>query len=96
LMFNNARCQALTPDYVNTVSGLELHQFKWLDDDALIGAIPDRWNHLVGCHPPRKDVSLVHHTLGGPYFDECHDAEYGNEWRLEFKAMCRVDQRDKS
>ena len=96
MMFNNARCRALTLDYVNTASGLDLHQFKWLGDDTLIGEIPDRWNHLVGCHSPRKDVSLVHHTLGGPYFNECHNAEYGDEWRLEFKAMCRVDQREKS
>ncbi|NBR29730.1 MAG: aminotransferase class V-fold PLP-dependent enzyme, partial [Betaproteobacteria bacterium] len=34
-------------DYVNTASGLELHQFKWLGDDSLIGELPHRWNHLV-------------------------------------------------
>ncbi len=96
MLFNNARCRALTPEYVNTASGLDLHQFKWLGDDNLIGALPDRWNHLVGCNPPRRDVSLVHHTLGGPYFDECRDAEYAAEWHLEFKAMCRVDQRSKA
>jgi hypothetical protein len=96
MLFNNARCRALTPEYVNTASGLDLHQFKWLGDDNLIGALPDRWNHLVGCNPPRRDVSLVHHTLGGPYFDECRDAEYAAEWHNEFKAMCRVDQRSKA
>jgi hypothetical protein len=30
VLFNNARCRALTPHYVSTASGLELHQFKWL------------------------------------------------------------------
>jgi lipopolysaccharide biosynthesis glycosyltransferase len=30
MLFNNAKCQALSPDYVNTATGLELHQFKWL------------------------------------------------------------------
>ncbi|HSN41704.1 MAG TPA: hypothetical protein VLT92_16120 [Burkholderiales bacterium] len=27
MLFNNAKCRALTPQYVNTASGLELHQF---------------------------------------------------------------------
>ena len=53
MLFNSARCTALTPEYVNTASGLELHQFKWLGDDALIGELPPRWNHLVGYDPPR-------------------------------------------
>lgn len=47
MLFNNARCKALTPEYVNTATGLELHQFKWLGDDRLIGALPEEWNHLV-------------------------------------------------
>ena len=28
ILFNNAKCMALTPAYVNTATGLELHQFK--------------------------------------------------------------------
>src|SRR4026207_1827722 len=38
MLFNNTLCRALTPDYVNSASGLELHQFKWLADENLIGA----------------------------------------------------------
>jgi lipopolysaccharide biosynthesis glycosyltransferase len=93
MLFNNARCRALSPDYVNTASGLELHQFKWLADDNQIGEIPSRWNHLVGYHPARRDASLVHYTLGGPYFDEYRDCEYADEWRRERQAMLHVDQR---
>ncbi|WP_367026642.1 glycosyltransferase [Methylococcus sp. ANG] len=93
MLFNNAKCKALTPDYVNTASGLELHQFKWLDDEALIGEIPHRWNHLVGYDSPSRDVSLVHYTIGGPYFEEYHDCEYSEEWRAELAGMLRVDQR---
>ncbi|MDB5902766.1 MAG: hypothetical protein JWM26_1644, partial [Betaproteobacteria bacterium] len=66
MLFNNARCAALTPEYVNRASGLELHQFKWLESETLIGALPDRWNHLVGYDAPRRDAALVHYTLGGP------------------------------
>ena len=93
MLFNNSKCRALTPDYVNSASGLDLHQFKWLGNDDLIGGIPDRWNHLVGYDPPRTDASLAHHTLGGPYFNETSDCEYAEEWRLELRAMLRVDQR---
>lgn len=93
MLFNNARCRALTPEFVNTASGLELHQFKWISGDDLIGDIPARWNHLVGYDAPRGDAALVHYTLGGPYFDEYRDCEYSRQWRLELQAMLRVDQR---
>jgi hypothetical protein len=87
MLFNNARCKALTPEHVNTASGLELHQFKWLGDDGLIGALPSRWNHLVGYDAPRADAALVHYTLGGPYFAEYANCEYASEWRRERDAM---------
>ena len=93
MLFNNARCRALTPEYVNAAAGLELHQFKWLVNDDLIGGLPERWNHLVGYDPPRMGMSLVHYTLGGPYFDEYRDCEYADEWRREREAMLKVDQR---
>jgi hypothetical protein len=81
MLFNNARCAALTPEYVNTASGLELHQFKWLGDDALIGYHPD------------PTASLVHYTLGGPYFAEYRDCEHAAEWRLERDRMLACEQR---
>jgi len=96
MLFNNARCRALTPQYVNTASGLELHQFKWLADEALIGALPGRWNHLVGYDPPSRDVSLVHYTLGGPYFEEYRDCEYAEEWRRERDRLLSCKQRERA
>jgi len=93
MLFNNARCTALSPDYVQRASGLELHQFKWLESDALIGELPRRWNHLVGYYKPSREVSLVHYTLGGPYFDEYRDCEYSDEWRQEHQNMLACTQR---
>jgi hypothetical protein len=87
MLFNNARCTALDVDYVNRASGLELHQFKWLDSESLIGELPGRWNHLVGYNPPRADAALVHYTLGGPYFPEYASCEYADEWRAERGRM---------
>jgi lipopolysaccharide biosynthesis glycosyltransferase len=94
MLFNNARCTALTPEYVNRASGLELHQFKWLESEALIGELPHRWNHLVGYDAPSRDVSLVHYTLGGPYFDEYRNCEFADEWRQELQRMLGCTQRE--
>lgn len=93
MLFNNAKCRALTPEYVDTASGLELHQFKWLEDESLIGEIPHRWNHLVGYDEPNPDVSLVHYTLGGPYFNEFVDCEYSKEWFTDREQMLNAMQR---
>ena len=87
MLFNNARCRSLNLDYVNRASGLELHQFKWLGSDDLIGSLPARWNHLVGYDAPRADAALVHFTLGGPYFDAYRDCEYSREWFEERERM---------
>lgn len=93
MLFNNAKCRALTPEYVNAASGLELHQFKWLPDESLIGELPRAWNHLVGYYNPTPGVSLVHYTLGGPYFDEYRDCEYAEDWRAELASMLACTQR---
>jgi hypothetical protein len=93
MLFNNARCRKLTPDFVNHASGLELHQFKWLEDDALIGELPSSWNHLVGYDTPRANAANVHFTIGGPYFDEYADCEFAEQWRAELRAMLHVEQR---
>jgi len=95
MLMNCAKCRALTPEFVNTASGLELHQFKWLAGDHLIGELPHAWNHLVGYDAPRADASLVHFTIGGPYFKEYENCEYAKQWFAEKEDMLHVDQRAK-
>jgi hypothetical protein len=90
MLFNNARCRALTPDYVSSASGLDLHQFKWLASEDEIGALPRRWNHLVDYDSRNPDAALVHYTLGGPYFADYASCEYGDEWRAERERMLAV------
>jgi hypothetical protein len=97
LMFNCAKCTALTPDYVNTASGLELHQFKWLESEELIGEIPHRWNHLEGYDPPVpvSELSNIHYTIGGPYFEEYADCGYADLWQAEREHMlCCIQRKD--
>jgi hypothetical protein len=92
MLFNCAKCTVLTPQFVNTASGLELHQFKWLDDDALIGEIPHRWNHLVGYDAAGAEVSNLHYTQGGPYFDAYRDCDHAEDWWREH-ALLQVEQK---
>ena len=96
MLLNCAKCTALTPDFVNRATALELHQFKWLGDDALIGAIPAGWNHLVGYDAYRPEASLVHFTIGGPWFDAYKSSEYADEWFSERKAMLAAPGRVKA
>ena len=89
MLFNNAACTKLTPQYINCASGLELHQFNWLSDDSLIGEIPHRWNHLVDYDPPASvdNLSLIHFTEGGPYFEAYKHCGYAELWGRERDLM---------
>jgi hypothetical protein len=91
MLFNCPACTALTPALVNGATGLELHQFKWLDPDR-IGELPAHWNHLVGEYEPSSSARLAHFTRGGPYFDEYAGIEYAPEWFAERQAMLTVQQ----
>ena len=95
MLFNCARCTALTPDYVNSASGLQLHRFEWLGDDDLIGELPHRWNHLVDYDPsvPVEELSNIHYTIGGPYFDEYRDCSYADLWFAERDDALKCEQR---
>lgn len=81
MLFNNSRCTILTPEYVNIANGLSLHQFKWLDDDSLIGELPLEWNYLVdNKNQSTSTPKLIHYTNGGPYFKEYLNCEYASDW----------------
>lgn len=91
MLLNCARCTTLTPQYVNTASGLELHQFKWLEDEAMIGEIPLEWNWLVGEYEFREDVKNVHYTEGGPYFKDSSTSDYSEEWFDYYRETTEVN-----
>lgn len=86
MLFNNARCTALTPSYVNSASAADLHRFTWTQD-ALIGDIPLEWNWLVSEYSHNPDAKNVHFTRGGPYFDEYRGCDYAEEWFEENRRM---------
>jgi len=80
MLFNNRACSNLTQDYVETATGLMLHQFKWTKEN-LIGEIPIEWNWLVGEYDYNPDAKNAHFTLGGPYFKDYKNCDYCDEWR---------------
>jgi hypothetical protein len=87
MLFNCARCGELTPAYVNTASGLDLHQFKWLRRGKKIGALPPEWNHLVGYDAPDARAKIAHFTLGGPWWNEFSECEFADVWFEERDRM---------
>ena len=95
MLMNCSQCKTLTPEYVNSASGLELHQFKWLKNDDLIGELPHRWNHLVGYDEMNSDAALVHFTIGGPYFKEWGNCDYSKEWFEHRERMLFCEERPK-
>lgn len=90
MLLNCAKCTALTPEYVNSASGLELHRFHWLGDDGLIGEIPSKWNFLVDYSPGElKDQSILHYTDGGPYYEAYQNCQFAGVWTRERDDMLR-------
>ena len=89
MLLNCNKCAILTPEYVNTASGLELHCFRWLSDENQIGVIPHSWNHLVDYDPtkPIEEISNLHYTSGGPYYKEYSNCGYADVWKRERECM---------
>ena len=93
MLMNCDKCKSLTPDYVNSATGLQLHQFKWLENDDLIGEIPLEWNWLVDepGYEEKENVKNLHYTKGGPYFKEYKDCGYSEIWFDHFKETTTID-----
>ena len=93
MLFNcsHHHTRKLTPEYVNTASGLELHQFKWTEEER-IGEIPKEWNWLVGEYGVNPDAKIVHYTIGTPCFYEYEDCDYSEEWKEQYRDMNHCDQ----
>jgi hypothetical protein len=91
MLMNCKKCTQLTPDYVNKASGLELHQFKWLESDELIGELPIEWNWLADEYEYKEDVKNIHYTEGGPYFKDYKNTDYAIDWFNDYKETTAID-----
>ena len=86
MLFNNERCRALSAQYVNAATGLELQRFAWTED-ARIGDLPLEWNWLVAEYKHNPAAKIVHFTRGGPYFEAFRDCDYADEWVEENRLL---------
>jgi lipopolysaccharide biosynthesis glycosyltransferase len=86
MLFDNAKCHSLTPEYVNAASGLELHRFHWLAERQ-IGHLPLDWNWLVGEYPPNPDAKILHFTNGTPCFHDYATCDHAEDWWDEYRRM---------
>ena len=89
MLMNCNKCHELTPDYVNSATGLQLHQFKWLESEDLIGDLPLEWNWLVDepGYNTKSKVNNIHFTKGGPWFKEYAHCSYSETWN-EYHKEC--------
>lgn len=71
--------RALTKDVVNTATGNWLHNLSWLKDSE-IGDLPDRYNWIAGTSRSGFMPSVIHYTLGGPWFKDYQDCPYADDW----------------
>ena len=72
--------KVLTPELASSETGSYLHRFQFLNDDE-IGELPLEWNWLSGEYDKPDEVpSVIHYTLGGPWFKECQHMDYADLW----------------
>ena len=81
MLFNNARCKNLTPEFVETSP--DLFRMEWGE----VGALPQKWNFCVGYDEKIPWASLVHFTKGIPVWDETAGCEYSEHWHKERRIM---------
>jgi lipopolysaccharide biosynthesis glycosyltransferase len=75
MLFNNERCKALTPHYVQTGNPFA---FTWA---RRVGELPHEWNHLVGYdEAPDETPKIIHYTAGMPCFDIVEHLGFTEEW----------------
>lgn len=85
MLFHNASCEILTPNYVNDESN-SLYDLAWAGGPDAVGELPAEWNHCIGYDTPRKDARIVHYTQGIPCYEETADSEYWDEWHAELQS----------
>jgi len=70
----------LTPEYVETASGKELHRLEWTD---AVGELPVEWNWLADEYGEHKGAKLIHYTAGTPCFHDYALTPMASLWHRE-------------
>jgi len=78
----HAANKVVTPEFIETATGAQLHRFTWLADD-LVGELPKVWNWLPDEFGSNPGAKLLHYTLGTPSFHDFATTPMGDEWHRE-------------
>jgi lipopolysaccharide biosynthesis glycosyltransferase len=78
----HAANKVVTPEFIETSTGAQLHRFTWLADE-LVGELPKVWNWLPDEFGANQDAKLLHYTLGTPSFHDFATTPMGDEWHRE-------------
>jgi len=79
---SHAANKVVTPEFIETATGAQLHRFTWLADE-LVGELPKVWNWLPDEFGANQDAKLLHYTLGTPSFHDFATTPMGDEWHRE-------------
>ena len=74
----------LTPKFIGQKEGSFLHRFNWLKDEE-IGDLPKSWNWLAMEYEEKRDLDLIHYTLGTPCFKEYSNKSLSQYWKFFFQ-----------
>ena len=74
----------LTPKFIGHKEGSFLHRFNWLKDEE-IGELPKSWNWLAMEYEEKRDLDLIHYTLGTPCFKEYSNKSLSQYWKFFFQ-----------
>ena len=76
----------LTPEFISRKEGSFLHRFNWLEDIE-IGELPKTWNWLAIEYEEKKDLDLIHYTLGTPCFKEYSKKPLSEYWKQSYNNL---------
>ena len=73
----------LTPNFIQNQTGAFLHRFSWIKDHE-IGELSKEWNWLALEYEEKKDINLIHYTIGTPCFEEYENTSFSSYWKKYF------------
>ena len=83
---NHPSHKILTPDFIQNQTGAFLHRFSWINNEE-IGELEKEWNWLAMEYEEKKDVNLIHYTLGTPCFKEYENTSFSSYWKSSFLKL---------
>lgn len=88
MLFECADCRTLTPEWIEDTTN-DPAALRWAE---AVGALPERWNHLVGMDElDAPDMPALHHfSQGLPCWPETQGHPEDDAWKAALREMTRT------